>query len=35
MTISFQSLGLSETRVNLLEAMGFTAPTNIQAQAIP
>jgi ATP-dependent RNA helicase DeaD len=35
MTISFQSLGLSETRVNLLEAMGFVSPTNIQEQAIP
>ncbi len=35
MTISFQSLGLSDTRVSLLEAMGFVSPTNIQEQAIP
>lgn len=35
MTISFQSLGLSDTRVALLEAMGFVSPTNIQEQAIP
>lgn len=35
MTLSFHSLGLSEARVQRLEALGFTAPTAIQAQAIP
>jgi ATP-dependent RNA helicase DeaD len=35
MTLSFQSLGLSEDRIRHLEAIGFTAPTAIQAQAIP
>ena len=35
MTLSFQSLGLSEERIEQLEKLGFTAPTNIQAQAIP
>lgn len=35
MTLSFQSLGLSETRVRHLEELGFAAPTAIQAQAIP
>ncbi|HEY9670848.1 MAG TPA: DEAD/DEAH box helicase [Waterburya sp.] len=35
MTLSFQSLGLSEARVNQLEKLGFTAPTTIQIQAIP
>ncbi|MBD2022784.1 DEAD/DEAH box helicase [Leptolyngbya sp. FACHB-36] len=35
MTLSFNSLGLSEARVRHLEAMGFSAPTEIQAQAIP
>ncbi|ACK68200.1 DEAD/DEAH box helicase domain protein [Rippkaea orientalis PCC 8801] len=35
MTISFQSLGLSETRANQLEAIGFTSPTEIQQKAIP
>ncbi|NJO53046.1 MAG: DEAD/DEAH box helicase, partial [Leptolyngbyaceae cyanobacterium RM2_2_4] len=35
MTLSFKSLGLSEARVRLLEKLGFTAPTTIQAQAIP
>ncbi|NDJ18795.1 DEAD/DEAH box helicase [Myxacorys almedinensis] len=35
MTLSFQSLGLSETRIQQLEQVGFTAPTEIQAQAIP
>ncbi len=35
MTLSFQSLGLSETRIRQLEELGFTAPTAIQAQAIP
>ncbi|MBW4640263.1 MAG: DEAD/DEAH box helicase [Gloeocapsa sp. UFS-A4-WI-NPMV-4B04] len=35
MNLSFESLGLSETRTQQLEKLGFTAPTNIQAQAIP
>ncbi|NET36309.1 MAG: DEAD/DEAH box helicase [Cyanothece sp. SIO1E1] len=35
MTLSFKSLGLSEARVQHLEKIGFTAPTPIQAQAIP
>jgi ATP-dependent RNA helicase DeaD len=35
MTISFQNLGLSDARVQQLENLGFTNPTNIQAQAIP
>ncbi|HEY9907751.1 MAG TPA: DEAD/DEAH box helicase [Thermosynechococcaceae cyanobacterium] len=35
MTLSFNSLGLSEARIRLLEESGFTAPTAIQAQAIP
>ena len=35
MTISFQSLGLSDTRIEQLEKLGFTSPTEIQAQAIP
>ncbi|MBO3459667.1 DEAD/DEAH box helicase [Aetokthonos hydrillicola Thurmond2011] len=35
MNLSFQELGLSQERVEQLEKMGFTAPTNIQAQAIP
>lgn len=35
MTLSFNSLGLSEARVRHLESMEFTAPTAIQAQAIP
>jgi len=35
MNLSFASLGLSETRVRQLENLGFTAPTNIQVQAIP
>lgn len=35
MTLSFHSLGLSEARVRHLEAIEFTAPTEIQAQAIP
>lgn len=35
MTISFKSLGLSDSRVEHLEAIGFTNPTEIQAQAIP
>jgi ATP-dependent RNA helicase DeaD len=32
---SFQALGISETRVQILEALGFESPTEIQAQAIP
>jgi ATP-dependent RNA helicase DeaD len=35
MTLSFNSLGLSEARVRHLEKTGFTSPTAIQAQAIP
>jgi ATP-dependent RNA helicase DeaD len=35
MTLSFHSLGLSETRARHLEELGFTSPTPIQAQAIP
>jgi ATP-dependent RNA helicase DeaD len=35
MTLSFNSLGLSEARIRHLEKMGFEAPTPIQAQAIP
>ncbi|MBM0742387.1 DEAD/DEAH box helicase [Phormidium sp. CLA17] len=35
MTLSFSSLGLSDARVRFLESMGFTAPTSIQAEAIP
>ncbi|NJO42801.1 MAG: DEAD/DEAH box helicase [Cyanobacteria bacterium CRU_2_1] len=35
MTLSFHSLGLSESRVRHLEKAGFTVPTAIQAQAIP
>lgn len=35
MTLTFQSLGLSEARVNHLEKVGFTSPTTIQSQAIP
>lgn len=35
MTLSFTSLGLSEARARHLEKAGFTAPTPIQAQAIP
>lgn len=35
MTVSFQSLGLSEASVSQLEKIGFTTPTTIQAQAIP
>ncbi len=35
MTLSFESLGLSASRVSQLESLGFTSPTNIQAQAIP
>lgn len=35
MTISFTSLGLSETRVEQLEKLGFQSPTEIQTKAIP
>ncbi|NCJ08333.1 DEAD/DEAH box helicase [Synechococcales cyanobacterium C] len=35
MTLSFPQLGLSQHRVDCLEALGFTTPTDIQAQAIP
>jgi ATP-dependent RNA helicase DeaD len=35
MTLSFKSLGLSETRIHHLEKLEFTSPTNIQAEAIP
>jgi len=35
MTLSFSSLGLSDTLVQQIEAMGFSAPTHIQEQAIP
>lgn len=35
MTLSFDSLGISEARVQHLESIGFTDPTPIQAQAIP
>ena len=35
MNPSFQELGISQDRVEQLEKIGFTAPTNIQAQAIP
>jgi ATP-dependent RNA helicase DeaD len=35
MTLSFHGLGLSEAQVRHLEKVGFTAPTTIQAQAIP
>jgi len=35
MTITFQSLGLSEERAHHLASLGFEAPTPIQAEAIP
>jgi ATP-dependent RNA helicase DeaD len=35
MTIAFTNLGLSETRVNQLETLGFVKPTEIQEKAIP
>lgn len=35
MTISFKSLGLSDSRVEQLEQLGFVDPTEIQTQAIP
>jgi ATP-dependent RNA helicase DeaD len=35
MDLSFKSLGLSEARIQQIEKIGFTTPTNIQVQAIP
>ena len=35
MNLTFESLGLSENRIQQLEKLGFTTPTNIQTQAIP
>jgi ATP-dependent RNA helicase DeaD len=35
MTVSFQSLGLSDMRIETLEELGFSEPTTIQAEAIP
>lgn len=35
MTISFQSLGISEARSKQLETLGFDQPTDVQTQAIP
>ncbi len=35
MTLSFQSLGISEIHAKHLEKIGFTEPTEIQQQAIP
>lgn len=35
MDLSFASLGISEERANHLEKIGFSAPTPIQAEAIP
>lgn len=35
MTVSFQSLGISETRAQHLEEIGFCEPTEIQSRAIP
>ncbi|MEL6320919.1 MAG: DEAD/DEAH box helicase, partial [Cyanobacteria bacterium J06626_14] len=35
MTLSFKSIGLSESRIKSLEKLGFSEPTEIQAQAIP
>jgi ATP-dependent RNA helicase DeaD len=35
MNLSFLDLGISQERVEQLEKLGFTAPTNIQVQAIP
>jgi len=35
MSLSFNNLGLSEARVQRLEALGFKTPTVIQAKAIP
>ena len=33
--IRFSDLGLSEPTLRALDAMGFTAPTPVQAQTIP
>jgi ATP-dependent RNA helicase DeaD len=35
MNLSFESLGLSQARIDQLEKIGFTTPTTIQIQAIP
>jgi ATP-dependent RNA helicase DeaD len=35
MTLSFETIGISEARVNHLEKLGFQNPTEIQIQAIP
>jgi ATP-dependent RNA helicase DeaD len=35
MNLSFESLGLSADRIQQVEKLGFTTPTNIQIQAIP
>lgn len=35
MNLSFESLGLSADRIQQVEKLGFTTPTNIQVQAIP
>ncbi|MEQ9670752.1 DEAD/DEAH box helicase [Coleofasciculus sp. G2-EDA-02] len=35
MTLSFNTLGLSEERIHQLETLGFDTPTEIQSQAIP
>ncbi|MEO3703812.1 DEAD/DEAH box helicase [Trichormus azollae] len=35
MNLTFQELGISQERVEILEKLGFTTPTNIQTQAIP
>ena len=35
MTISFENLGLSETRVNKLKELGYENPTEIQEKAKP
>ena len=35
MNLSFESLGLTSDRIQQVEKLGFTTPTNIQIQAIP
>lgn len=35
MTVSFESLGLSDHRITKLKEMGFEQPTQVQAEAIP
>lgn len=35
MPSSFASLGISEARIQVLESLGFTEPTEIQSQSIP